>query len=66
MGLFRSWARRNRKAEAAALPDEQIVVSTAPEPTVERELTAEARPNPDQPGWGRIVGQTISKAREDR
>jgi hypothetical protein len=26
---------------------------------------AETRPDPDQPGWGRTIGQAISKAREE-
>ena len=31
-----------------------------------REVKYEARPDPDKPGWGRIIGQEIGKAREDR
>jgi hypothetical protein len=31
-----------------------------------REVTAEARPVPDEPGWGRAIGQQIAKDREAR
>lgn len=39
---------------------------TAQAKAVRREVTAEARPDPDRPGWGRIIGQSIGKPREDR
>jgi hypothetical protein len=73
MGLFRR-VRRNREKPAATLiadeaparlPEEQTP-PTAPVEVTRREVSAEARPNPDQPGWGRIAGQAIGKAREDR
>jgi hypothetical protein len=67
MGLFRSRARKNReKAAAAELLTEQTRTVAASAETARREVTAEARPNPDQPGWGRTIGQAIGKAREDR
>jgi hypothetical protein len=66
MGLFRSRARKNRVKAAAKLPEEQTAVGTAQAETKRREVTTEARPNPDQPGWGRIAGQAIGRAREDR
>lgn len=73
MGLFRSKARRNREkaaklvpGEAAATLAEEHAPPAAPAEAARREVTAEARPNPDQPGWGRIAGQAIGKAREDR
>jgi hypothetical protein len=31
-----------------------------------REVAAERRPNPDQPGWGRALGQELGRARESR
>jgi hypothetical protein len=65
MGLFRS--RASKKLEKAAkLLEEQARAAKAQEMGARREVTAEARPNPDQPGWGRIIGQAIGKAREDR
>jgi hypothetical protein len=38
----------------------------AQEEAKHRQVIAEARPNPDKPGWGRIAGQAIGKAHEDR
>lgn len=62
MGLFR---RKNRKA-AAALLSEQTSAPKAPPETARREVSAEERPNPDQPGWGRTLGQELSRSRENR
>jgi hypothetical protein len=62
MGLFR---RKNRKA-AAALLNEQTSAPKAPPEVARREVNAEERPNPDQPGWGRTLGQEIGRARENR
>ena len=66
MGLFRSRAKKNREKAAAALLEKQTMTVTAPAEVAPREVTAEARPNPDQPGWGRTIGQQIGKARGDR
>jgi hypothetical protein len=74
MGLFRFRAKRNRETVAATLVADEVAAKLPAEPTnppapveaARREVTAEARPNPDQPGWGRIAGQAIGKAREDR
>jgi hypothetical protein len=66
MGLFRSRARKNREKAAAELPKEQSRTVTAQQEVARRQVTAEARPNPDQPGWGRTIGHEIGKAREDR
>jgi hypothetical protein len=66
MGLFRSRARKNREKAAAEFLKEQARTVKAQGKVARREVTAEARPNPDQPGWGRIIGQEIGKAREDR
>jgi hypothetical protein len=73
MGLFRSRIKRNREKAAeppedekeARLPEEETGARTALAESARREVTAEARPNPDQPGWGRIAGQAIGKSRED-
>jgi hypothetical protein len=65
MGLFRNRARKKREKAASGLIEEQTTpVTTMPE-VARRKVTAEARPNPDQPGWGRTLGQQIGKARED-
>src|SRR5215475_10117089 len=62
-------------AEASIVtpPDASIVTPpvdaravTAPAEAARREVTAETRPDPDQPGWGRSLGQAIGKPREDR
>lgn len=66
MGLFRGRARQKREKAAAKLLEEQIRAAKAQADVARREVTAEARPNPDQPGWGRITGQAIGNAREDR
>jgi hypothetical protein len=66
MGLFRSRARKNREKAAAELLEEQTRTVTAQADVTRREATAEARPNPDQPGWGQTIGQEIGKAREVR
>jgi hypothetical protein len=63
MGLFR---RKNRGKPAAALLNEQTSATTAPAEVARREASAEERPNPDQPGWGRMIGQEIGRARENR
>jgi len=66
MGLFRSRGRKNREKVAAELLKEQTRTATAQAEIARREVTAEERPNPDQPGWGRTIGQEIGKARENR
>ena len=65
MGLFRRRAR-NREKVAADLQEEQTGTVEAEPEVARREVPAEARPNPDQPGWGQTIGQEIGKAREDR
>lgn len=65
MGLFRSRGRKNRERAAATLPAQQTVAETAPAEVTRRDVVPEARPDPDQPGWGRTIGQAIGKARED-
>ncbi len=66
MGLFRTRARKKREKAAAELFKEQTTTAKAQAQVARREVTAEERPNPDQPGWGRAIGQEIGKAREDR
>jgi hypothetical protein len=65
MGFFRSKARKNREKAAVELLNEQPSTVAAPPEAGRREVTAEARPNPDQPGWGRSLGQALGKARGD-
>ena len=50
MGLFRSRARKNREKVAAELLKEQTRTVKAQGEVARREVTAEARPNPDKPG----------------
>jgi hypothetical protein len=66
MGLFRSRGRKNRRQAAAELLKEQTSTPKAQAEAARREVTAEDRPNPDQPGWGRTIGREIGKARENR
>jgi hypothetical protein len=48
------------------LPNEQTTAPNAPPEVARREVSAEVRPNPDQPGWGQTLGQEIGRARENR
>jgi hypothetical protein len=66
MGLFRSRATKKREKAAAELLKEQAGAVEAQRQITRREVTAEERPNPDQPGWGLTIGQEIGKARENR
>jgi hypothetical protein len=66
MGLFRRRARKNREKAAAGLLTEQTRTAEADVDVARREVTAEERPDPDQPGWGRAFGQEISRNRENR
>jgi hypothetical protein len=66
MGLFRSRARKKREKAAAELLKEQTRTANAQAQVARRKVTAEERPNPDQPGWGLAIGQEIGRAREDR
>jgi hypothetical protein len=66
MGLFRSRAKKKREKAAGELPREPAMTAKAQAEAARREVTAEARPNPDEPGWGEAIGQQIGKAREDR
>jgi hypothetical protein len=58
-------AEQTRKA-ASELPEEQTTTVEAQPEAARREAKYEARPDPDKPGWGRALGEEISKAREDR
>jgi hypothetical protein len=55
MGLFRSGAGKNREEAAAGLPKEQARTVKAQPQVAPREVKREARPNPDEPGWGRTI-----------
>ena len=64
MGLFRSRAKKNREKTAAGLLKDETRTAEPQAEAARPGVTAEARPNPDQPGWGRIIGQEISRSRE--
>jgi len=55
MGLFRSRAGKNLEEAAAELPHEQTRTVKAQPEVAPREVKREARPNPDEPGWGRTI-----------
>ena len=55
MGLFRGGSGKNREKAAAGLPNEQTKTVKAQPEVAPREVKREARPNPDQPGWGRAI-----------
>jgi hypothetical protein len=65
MGLFRSRRRKNRDKAAAEHLEEQTTTAELPDRVPVREVTAEQRPDPDRPGWGRTIGQEIGKARDE-
>lgn len=66
MGLFRRRAKKNREKAEAGLLKDQTSAAGAQTEAAHSEVTTEARPNPDQPGWGRILGEEIGRARENR
>jgi hypothetical protein len=55
MGLFRGRAGNDREKVAAELADEQTRTVKVPPEAGPREVKREARPDPDQPGWGRSI-----------
>src|SRR5215472_6827721 len=46
--------------------EEQAGTVEAPADAARGEVKFEARPNPDNPGWGQTIGQEIGKTRQDR
>jgi hypothetical protein len=66
MGLFRRRAKKDRGKMAAEPLEEQSRTAKTQTDVTPRVATAEARPNPDQPGWGETIGQQIGKARDER
>jgi len=66
MGFFRSRSRKNREKAAASLLAEQTGTTTAQTGAARPRVTAEERPDPDQPGWGSTIGREIGKTRENR
>ena len=66
VGLFRGRTRKDREEAADGLLEEQATTARAPAEVARQEVKFEARPNPDNPGWGQTVGQEIGEAREDR
>jgi hypothetical protein len=65
MGLFRIRGRKKRDKAAEYLEQPPVIATAEPE-VARREVSVEERPDPDQPGWGRAIGQAIGKAREER
>ena len=76
MGLFRSRAKKNREKAAAEVPSQRTeAAAEVPSQRTEaveaqvvaarREVRGEPRPDPDRPGWGRSLGQQISKGRDE-
>ena len=55
MGLFRGRAGNNPEKAAAGLPHEQTKTVKAQPKAGPREVKREARPDPDEPGWGRSI-----------
>lgn len=66
MGLFHRRGKKNREKAAAELLKEQSTTAKAQTEVAPREAAGEARPDPDQPGWGEAIGQQIGKTREER
>ena len=54
-GLLRGRAGKNREKATTGLPNEQTSAVQAQPRVAPREVKREARPNPDQPGWGRTI-----------
>ena len=65
MRLFDRRASKRRDKAEAHLIQEQTSAANAEAQAARQHRPAEARPDPDQPGWGRTIGQAISKAREE-
>jgi len=57
MGLFRGGAGKDREKAAAELLNEQSRPVKAQPVAAPREVRREARPDPNQPGWGRAIDQ---------
>ena len=66
MGLFHRRAKKNREKAAAELLKNQSTTAEAQTKVAPREAVGEARPDPDQPGWGEAIGQQIGKTRQER
>lgn len=65
MGLFRR-AKKNREKSAGEFLKEQARTVKAQPVVARREVKYEARPNPDEPGWGGAMGLDITRLRRDR
>jgi len=66
VGLFRRRTTKNRETATVDALKEQTRTAEAAVEVARREVTAEERPNPDQPGWGMTIGQQLGRGREDR
>ena len=65
MGLFRR-AKKNREQAAGELLKEQTRTVKAQPEVARREVRYEARPNPNEPGWGAKIGVDITRLHRDR
>jgi hypothetical protein len=66
MRLFhRRASKRRDKGEAQLVQERTSPANAGGAEAAGQHRPAEARPDPDQPGWGRTIGQAISKAREE-
>ena len=66
MGLFHRRGKKNREKAAAELLKDQSTTDKSQTKVAPREAAGEARPDPDQPGWGEAIGQQIGRTREER
>jgi hypothetical protein len=66
MGLFHRRAKKNREKAVAEPLQEETTTAKAHTEAAPREAASEARPDPDQPGWGETIGQQIGKTRAAR
>ena len=66
MGLFHRRVKKNREKAAAELLKDQSTTDKSQTKVAPREAAGEARPDPDQPGWGEAIGQQIGRTREER
>jgi hypothetical protein len=66
MGFLRSRARKKREKAAAEHLEAQAKAAKPQAEVARREVTAKPRLDPDQPGWGRAIGQEMAKARQER
>jgi len=66
MGLFRRRRRQKHGKAEAELPETETRTAPGQSAGTRREVAAEQRPDPDQPGWGRAIGGEIGRTRQNR